>query len=393
VSNSIVSVTNVPSSTLTLLSSVGTPAFESYEPNLTEIEAAAKRFRSKKNVVVIGNGGSINNFGAFYCALGSKKNVFLLNTLEPDVIASIKKQCRKSNTVVVPVSKSGNTVSVLEALLCFADYPVVALTTLKGTLGELAKKKKWQYVLMPDSVGGRFAGRTACALLPCALLGYDIAAINKGAKKMGEGCKASSPLEKNPAKQLAYTLFTLYEKGYHEIFMPVYSTALSGFNQLIVQLVHESCGKEGKGHTIYAALAPESQHHTNQRFFGGRQDVLGLFVKQECFMNQMKVNVPSALKDVPLKENTLSLLNGMDLAKALEFEYIGTQKDAAQSRIPNITLSVDKINEFSLGEYLTLWQYTTVYLATLFGVNPYDQPQVENSKRISYELTKEYAKK
>jgi glucose-6-phosphate isomerase len=196
----------------------------------------------------------------------------------------------------------------------------------------------------------------------------------------------------NPAKKLALGLFSAYEKGYNEIFMPVYSTALSGFNQLIVQLLHESCGKQGKGHTIYAALAPESQHHTNQRFFGGKKNVIGLFVKQTNFSSEVIVKVPAKAKNVKLKENTLGLLNGMKMSKALEFEYQGTQEDAENNKIPNITIAVEKINEFTLGEYLGLWQYTTVYLATLFGVNPFDQPQVENSKRISYELTKNFSK-
>jgi glucose-6-phosphate isomerase len=140
---------------------VAIPSFDAHNLNLSEIKSVAKQFKKYKNIVVIGNGGSINNFGAFYLALGSKKNVFMINTQDPDYILSVLKKCKKNNTVVLPVSKSGNTVSVLEVLMLFSDYPIISLTTLKGTLGELTEKMKWKYSFMPDDVGGRFAGRTS----------------------------------------------------------------------------------------------------------------------------------------------------------------------------------------------------------------------------------------
>jgi glucose-6-phosphate isomerase len=49
-------------------------------------------------------------------------------------------------------------------------------------------------------------------------------------------------------------------------------------------------------------------------------------------------------------------------------------------------MEIDKITEASFGEMLVFWQYFAVYSAMLRNLNPFDQPEVEASKKISLEL-------
>ncbi len=222
-------------------------------------------------------------------------------------------------------------------------------------------------------------------------MGLDTASLNKGLSSAYKRNNPKVAFHENPALNLASNMFLLEEKGFLEVFMPVYSYKLSSFLPIIVQLMHESFGKEEKGQSFFGDLAPESQHHTNQRFFGGRKNICGLFMRVlNQKDSQSKVNIPENLKDVPLKNHGLDSISGIPYEKALEFEYEGTYEDAVDKGIPVIDVSLDRIDEENIGEMMGFWQYVAVYSSILRSVNPYDQPMVESSKKISFSKRLQY---
>lgn len=372
-----------------------TPSFVTHKLEIRQFKKKLAKYKKFRNIIVIGNGGSVNNFYAFYEALNEPnakeaKKAYILNTVEPDAINYLKSVCSKKETLVMPISKSGTTVTVIESLMAFMDYPILAVTGRDGTLAEMAKKEKWDTIEHPD-IGGRYSGRSACGLIPALFCNLGIDDINKGAMDMYRKCAQKVPIEKNPALQLSVALYQLDKEGYTEIFMPVYATKLLGFLALIIQLIHESTGKDGKGQSIYGALAPESQHHTNQRFFGGRKNVAGIFLRLEKQADQKsKVKVPHSLADIRLRDGYLRDIDGIPYAKALEFEYEGTRQDAVRKKIPHAVVTLDRLSSRSIGELLAFWQYVAVYSSVLRDVDPYDQPQVEGSKFISFSLRKNF---
>lgn len=370
------------------------PAFEQHKEDIEFLKHSLKKYRRYKNLILIGNGGSNTSFKAFHNALvplDSKKKAFILTTMEPDLLNGIKTVFRRRKTLVMPVSKSGNTVGILESMFAFKGYRILPVTTPdSGALSAIAKKHGLD-IIPHAPVGGRFSGLTASALAPALFFDIDAEAIDNGARTMYKYCSPAVPLEKNPALQLASSLFLLEKKGYTEIFCPIYSARLAGFQNLIVQLIHETVGKMGKGQTIFCADAPESQHHTNQRFFGGRKNVIGVFVtvgKQDDI--ESKVDVPEPVKHLKIRDGSLKDINGVPYAKALEFEFKGTWEDAIKHKIPCAHINVDKVSPFSIGEFMAFWHYVAVYSAWLRDLDAFDQPQVETSKEISFRLRKEY---
>jgi len=362
------------------------PSFVTHQPDLAEI----KKLSSKKKVLVVGNGGSIQSFRAFAGMLAPEKDWGIVHTMEPDYLNFLKKKFKTSDTLVVPVSKSGSNVGQLEAMFSFLDYKMLAVTGTDGTLWEIAKALKLQTIEHPD-VGGRYAGRTSAALAPAAALGLDIEEINKGALSMYEKCNPNS--KDNPAFQAASILAQLRKKGYSELFCPFYSVRLGSFLPLLIQLIHESSAKGGAGLTAYGDVGPESQHHTNQRFFGGPKTVSGLFFNVKNQDDEKSTTkVPKNVQGIKLRESTLNVLDAIPLAKSLEFEYQGTLKDAINKKIPVIAVTIDEVNAYTCGELLGFLQYFTVYYCVLTGVNPFDQPQVESSKDISFNLRAELKK-
>lgn len=372
------------------------PAFYTHRPNFKKIEAVCKPYQKYKNIIVIANGGSRTSGLALHRALVAKRNkkhVEFLSTMDPGHIVRLKKQFKPSDTMVLPISKSGTNVDVLDPLTAFWDrYPVLVCTGTKNSvLLEIAKKRGWGILEHPE-VGGRYSGRSECAYGLAYLLGLDIRAIDRGAKAAYKEYHYDAAITRNSALQAATACWMLDRKGYTEIFAPVYSVEYAGFLPLMVQLIHESTGKNGKGQTIFGDLAPESQHHTNQRFFGGRKNVLGMFVVNEATMSQAKpqVRIPSDLKDLSLRDGVLGDLNRVPFGKGIQFDFEGVHEEATELGIPHLTISIKDANEHSVGYFLSFLHYFTVYSALLRNQNPFDQPEVEGAKAKSFEKRRKF---
>ncbi len=376
------------------------PDFAKYKPNLAEIERVTKKYLHYKNLIIVGNGGAINSFRGFYHSLArgkTTKQIEILNTVEPDYINELKAKYSPSNTLIVIVSKSGTNPTAMEILFGFKEYPKLAVCTEgDNALFKIVQKEKWDYTTYPTyqelpHLEDRHTGFMASGLTPAALVGIDIVELCEGARIMYDKCAPDVPIENNPALSLAATLYALDQKGFTEIFCPVYSTRLFGFLPGIIQMLHETACKEGKGQTIFGDLAPESQHHTNQRFFGGRNNVLGLFIHAGQDDDKSRVSIPSELFELKIRGGNLKYFDGVPYSKLLEFEFQGTLRDAIDNGIPTISIELEKLSPKSVGMFLALFQYVSVYLAHLNGVNPLGQPQVERGKDISFELVKKYS--
>jgi len=151
-----------------------TPCFASYSPNIAEVEKTAKKYLKKKNIIVIGNGGSVNSFDYYINALKTEKNVFI-KTMEPDFLYDIRKRCNNKDTIIIAISKSGNTVGVIESLLYFIDYKDIIIITERkdSALKQIQEKYKFDFLEHPN-IGGRYSGFTPSGLLPAAIAGINI---------------------------------------------------------------------------------------------------------------------------------------------------------------------------------------------------------------------------
>ncbi len=356
------------------------PEVFEYRINLDEIQKGVAKYSQFPNIIIIGNGGSITSFDAFSKALGTQKNVFVLSTMEPRLIEKLKSKYRKEDTLIIAVSKSGNTLGLIESLLAFVDYPVLAITnSSEGTLSQMAKVMNWDIIDHPN-VGGRFSAGTAAAIVPAILSGLNAGQILAG---LYDGYQSM----RDQAYSLSKELFELENKEMDEIYLPIYSYYLTGFQNLIVQLMHESVCKDGKGQTFYAALAPESQHHTNQRFLGGKKNVAGIFITYTD-NNDLLINVPASLEDIEIRAEKLAFINNIPYQEALRAEYLGTKEDADHQGITNFTIELDGLNEHEVGELVAFWHMMAYYGSIIRGVNPFDQPAVEASKQITLEKIK-----
>lgn len=361
------------------------PEFTEYKPDIDKIERKAEE-QDCENIIVIGNGGSVTSLRAYLYAFIDEvdTDVRIVTTMDPDYLGRLSRELTPENTLVMPISKSGDTVGVIESLMYFLErgYPAFAVTSdNEGALKQIVDRKDLDWIQHPE-IGGRFSGLTETALLPAAFAGIDVREIREGAKEMYE--KLSPQNQYNPALNLASALYDAEQKGFNEVLTPFYSTRLFGFYPLFVQLMHETVCKEGKGQTVYGDLGPEYQHHTNQRLFGGKQNVIPLFFRCEAH-ERHRVNIPEDLSDVKIRGEDLSHLETLTYSESLKSEYQGVKNALDEEEKPNVTLNIGDVSHKNIGKLMAFIQYTAVYSAWLRDVNPFNQPDVEKSKQLGFE--------
>ena len=363
-----------------------TPEFLAYKPDFELLKKYAKDFEKYQNILIIANGGSLTSFYGFYHALKyqAKKKAYFLNTLDPDYIFELKQKLKPEDTLALSISKSGENTMQLEMTMPFVDYPLVAVTGKSSPLRALAEKLKLSVIDHPP-IGGRYTGLTEVALLPAAICGLDIEGLYRGAKRLYDFYQRD-----NFAWRAALVFYQLEQKGFVDVFMPFYSHNLFPMSALVVQLCHESFGKSGRGQSYLPSEAPESQHHTNQRFFGGPKNIAGFFLGSETFLHPTVNSFPAASHSVQIKGHALFDINKIPLEKSLEFELQATLEDARIHGIAVAHLSVAGFSAEEIGGLTAFWQLYAVYSSVLRQVDPFDQPQVENSKNISFNKRLQY---
>jgi glucose-6-phosphate isomerase len=340
-----------------------------------------------KNLLLIGIGGSALGARALHGALGKESpNFFVLDNIDPftvkKTIDSIKSNDPElENTVVTVISKSGETAEVTSLLMVIErelqNATFVAITGSKGTLHDLAQSRNWPTLPVPDGVGGRFSVLSPVGLFPAAMCKIDIKALLDGAKEMDELCQQK---KNNPAGRLAAGLIGSMQEGKHIHVMMPYCDRLVQFANWYVQLWAESLGKfnsEGNrvGPTPIAAIGSTDQHSMLQLWREGPNDkVIGFVTLQET----TKIE----LGDCEISESQ-SWLCGKNLASILKAQQKATDQAVQDANQPTWTLTFERLDERSVGQFIALWQDTVAIAGRLLDVNPYDQPGVELGKQLT----------
>ncbi len=375
---------------------VGFMDLPSQDLSLIHQVAQEARGMQPRWLLVVGIGGSSLGLEASAQALApylppGSPELRLLDNVDAEKTAKVLEEVDLSKAVVNVVSKSGGTAeSMANFLVVFhamcrrigeseARRRVFFTTDpSKGTLRELAKELGIRALPVPPSVGGRFSVLSAVGLFPLSLLGLPVEPILNGAGWMLDLCLSSSGIE-NPALLLAGLHLLLNQKGKTIAVMMPYLGRLEGFSRWFCQLWAESLGKQGRGQTPLAALGANDQHSLIQLFNDGPKDKMVTFLRVE--RPEAEVEIPAIFQ-----KDSLAYLGGSSLHTLLLNEQVATAAALTKSGVPNLTLSIERLEPFTLGALFMLYQLATAVAGLAMGINPFDQPGVEQGKRFTYGL-------
>ncbi|MFH1117243.1 MAG: bifunctional transaldolase/phosoglucose isomerase [Pseudomonadota bacterium] len=309
-----------------------------------------------KKAVLLGMGGCSMAAEMFRSCFGRAEGYLgleVLDTALPAALRELERNMDVRETLFIVADKSGTTLEVLDLYAHFfnrteemvgidAGRHFVAITDPGTDLGRLASEKKFRRTFLnPSDIGGRFSALSYFGLVPAALGGVD---LDRLLMRASQGIEASGPripsLE-SPSVWLGVIMAEAAKAGRDKLSL-IISPAVAGFGSWIEQLVAESTGKEGKGivPVVDEPAGPPEQYGRDRLFVYLRLDE--------------------------------------------ESGYDGHVSALEQFGHPVVTLRLH--SPYDLGREIFRWEFATAVAGVILGINPFDRPDVQESKSITKDL-------
>lgn len=366
-------------------------------------DTAARMIESFDDVVVLGTGGSSLG-GRTLCALArpaaQSPLLHFLDNIDGDTFERLFAAIDPKRTGFIVISKSGSTAETLSQMFHCLDV-------FRGPLGKDGIAKAFLAITEPGDnplrrvathwdmetldhdpkIGGRYSALSLVGLLPAMIAGLDAGAVREGARSVLDPVlMGAKPETLAPAIGAALSI-GLAQQGIGTTVMMPYIDRLADFGLWYRQLWAESVGKNGKGTTPIRALGTVDQHSQLQLYLDGPRDkMFSVIFSKAAGTGGI---VPKDLADDP----RLAYLAGRTLGDLLDAEQRATADTLIKRGCPTRILTIDSIDERAVGALMMHYILETMIAAHLWGVDPFDQPAVEDGKILARRYLDESAHK
>tara|TARA_A100001011_G_scaffold391331_1_gene476579 strand:- start:7764 stop:8906 length:1143 start_codon:yes stop_codon:yes gene_type:complete len=317
------------------------------------------KFYKFKNIAVIGMGGSILGTKAIYNFLRTKikKSFLFYDNLDNDKLNLLNKSSKKM--LYILVSKSGDTLETLTNInfvkkKLSKKNTIIICENNKSKLTKFATKSKILHIKHRSYLGGRYSVLSEVGMLPSYLMGLNVEKIRKNLLLYLKAKK--SLLVKNV--NVLSKIFS--STKYRSVILLNYDIKIESFLFWLQQLLGESLGKHKKGLLPLISLAPKDHHSLLQLYLDGPKDKL-FYIFYSNLKNKKINKIISAQKD------------------ALKKVFV-------KKKIPFREIEIKNYNEDTLGELFSYFILETALLGRMMNINPFDQPAVEEVKKVTKNL-------
>lgn len=372
------------------------------------IKKAAKKIKKESDIlVVIGIGGSYLGARAviesltssFYNMLSNKQRkypqvLYVGNNLSPNYINELIEYIGNKDFSVNVISKSGTTTEPAVAFRIFREIlenkygidearsRIYATTDKeKGALKTLAENEGYEQFVVPNHIGGRYSVLTAVGLLPIAVAGIDIDKLMEGAR-VGQERYNDANLKYNECYQYAVARNILYKEEKNIEILVNYEPKMHYFTEWWKQLYGESEGKEKKGIFPAGVDFTTDLHSMGQYIQEGKRNLFETVICIEHSNSDITIH--------PDDDN----LDGLNYLAGKGLDYVnkkameGTIQAHVTGEVPNIQITMDKLDETNLGELIYFFEKACAMSGMILKVNPFNQPGVEEYKKNMFKLLK-----
>ena len=371
-----------------------------------KIKKCAKKIQKNSEIlVVIGIGGSYLGARAviesltstFYNLLSKDQRktpqiLYVGNNLNPNYLNDVIDLIGNRDLSVNVISKSGTTTEPAIAFRIFRElleskYGIeeaqkrIYVTTdkEKGALKQIAEKEGYTTFVIPNNVGGRYSVLTAVGLLPIATAGINVDKLLEGAR-IAQEKYLDQNLKYNDCYKYAVVRNILYKNEKNIEILVSYEPKLHYMLEWWKQLFGESEGKDLKGIYPTGAEFTTDLHSLGQYIQEGRRNL---------FETVINIEEADSIVLVGRDEDNLDELNyltGKELDEINRKAMEGTIEAHIEGGVPNIVLTMDNLNEYTLGHLIYFFELACAMSGKLLGVNPFDQPGVEKYKKNMFRL-------
>lgn len=374
------------------------------QAEIEAVKAAAARIRENSEVLVVaGIGGSYLGARAALEMLmpyfrttppqaGNPEVIFVGHHLSGAYLEQLLNYIKDKEFSINVISKSGTTTETAVAFRFLkqlaeekygkkgAAARIYATTDRqRGALRRLAEEEGYTTFVIPDDIGGRYSVLSPVGLLPIAAAGIDIDPILAGAAAAYRVC-SHPELEQNPVYQYAVLRHIFYQKGKSIELMVNYEPALHYFAEWWKQLFGESEGKDGKGLFPAAVDFTTDLHSLGQYIQEGRR----LFF--ETILAVEKDRSTLALPEAPGDPDGLNYIAGQRVDEMNRQALRGTLLAHQDGGVPCLVVKIPELSPFYFGYLVYFFEKACALSGYLLGVNPFDQPGVEEYKKNMFAL-------
>jgi glucose-6-phosphate isomerase len=317
-----------------------------------------------------------------------------LDNIDPDYLWYILEQTSAKKCLLYVVTKSGTTMETLAQFAFLHQWLeknlgaeeakkriVFCTDPEKGALRQLSKQWNIPTFDIPPNLGGRFSALGPVGLFPAMVAGIDTKALMKGAAEyrthiMGQIEKGEVPVVADLAHRLVR--HNLENKRNVTVLMP-YSQRLKSMSAWFTQLWAESLGKQNKGMTPVPAVGATDQHSILQLLRDGPADKVVGFLEIAGFnhMIELKWNGP--------RLDAMEAVTGITLNQLMDAEFNATRQVLTNNQRPHFTVSLPRLDARNLGQLLYFYEILTAVAGYYLGIDPFDQPGVEEGKKLTQE--------
>ncbi|MEW6003047.1 MAG: glucose-6-phosphate isomerase [Nitrospirota bacterium] len=363
----------------------------------SKIKRIAKEvIAESENFLILGIGGSALGPRAILEALSPLHNfqkrpkIFIYDNVDPWTLKRILTLTDLKTTTVNVISKSGSTAETAASFMILWDKMgkklgknaprrfIVTTDPERGNLRRIANEEGLRCLDIPPGVVGRYSVLSSVGLLLSEIMGINSKELLKGAEDIHKRC-SEPELWKNPAYLFATLLFIMDRKKHRNInIMVSYADSLKSFSEWFCQLWAESLGKGEKGLTPYPSVGVTDQHSQLQLWMEGPHDKVIIFVRINDYGTDLKI--PRVFKDI----DGFNYLSGHSLSELIKAEEEATELTLAKAGRPSMTVTIPRIDSYHMGQLFHFCELATAFLGFLYGVNPFNQPGVEEGKNLTY---------
>lgn len=360
---------------------------------LSRIKKAAEKIKGHAEYLInIGIGGSYLGAravdDALYLADYGTKLLYAGNGLSGTEMRRLLNIIDGKEIALNVVSKSGTTTEPAIAFRILKDKiyekygdqasdRIYAVTDKnRGAVKSICEREGYESFIIPDDVGGRYSVLTPVGLLPLAAAGADIDAMLKGAEASYKDCKISG----NSCLKYAAARNLLYQKGFTTEIMAVYESSLRLFGEWWKQLYGESEGKENKGIFPASVVFSADLHSMGQYIQQGLRNVFETVIAVD--EAPMDISIPDTGND----EDGLGYLAGETMNYVNRIAMQATVNAHVSGGVPNIILTLPKQDAYNMGKMIYFFEYACAVSGYMIGVNPFDQPGVEDYKKEMFRM-------
>ncbi len=319
---------------------------------------------------------------------------FAGNNISPVYLSHLLDIIKDKDIVINVISKSGTTLETALAFRIFrqlmekrygkkeAGRRIIATTDReKGVLKALSLRDGYETLTVPADVGGRYSVLTAVGLLPIAVGGVDIDELMAGAAA-GYHFYSKNTFPGNPCYLYAAFRNIFYLKGKLIELMAAYEPSFYYFIEWWKQLFGESEGKDNKGIFPAGLNFTTDLHSMGQYVQDGYRNI---------FTTTLWAASPAVDLDIPVIGDDEGS-DGLGYLAGKTFHYVnekaceGTMLAHAGGMVPGLKVVLPEISPFYHGMMVYFFERACAISGYLMGVNPFDQPGVEEYKKNVFKL-------